>query len=507
MGEHLTIEQLLLASDGEAGVDAESHLIACAACRERLEEIREGVEDYVAYHRVTLRKTQPLPPRPWRDLNLPTAGQTVAPPRTPYHWIALAAAIVVTVIVLWPSRKPQALEPSELLARAQALERPPSSARRIVVRSANGTLVRPAVWIRTRRVGEDPLRLRFQHAGYSWDEPLSVRSYMAWRRSLARKNESVKQARNPKTSEAVYVVTTETDSNSLRVATLSLREQDLQPVSGTFRFSDDDVVEMEEGPPEPAVQPDAKGSTAAPPVAEREPVTTQPAMKELQVLAALHSVGADLGEPIQMEHENDMVVLSATGISNSRRDQIGKALAGLDFVVQRFESVRPAPPAAALRTEASAENQNAPVRVLVEQHLEGSKSFEEFVNNALDASDALSSRAHALGALAGRFPDQVESGLPAQGRQLLHSLRLDHVRSSATQIQRLTGLLLNGFRIEVPDPVVSPGSWQSHAAAFRDSVRAFDTLLTGVLTGARKAETDSLRDAFTRVRAEFEAMQ
>jgi hypothetical protein len=504
MAEHLTTEQLLLACDNEAGATAEAHLAGCQTCRERLEEIREGAEEYATYHRFALRTTQPAPPRPWRNLNLPRTVTPIAPPREPYRWMALAAAIIIAVVVIWPSKQTPPLEPSELLSRAGASEQTSSSARRIVIRSSKGTLVRPAVWI--RRVAEHPLQPRFQRAGYSWDEPLSVRSYVAWRRTLTRKHDSVRRASHPKTSEPIYVVTTETDSNPLKEATLSLREQDLRPVSGTLRFTDDEVVEMEEGSPEPTAKPEAPSSAAAPSVVEPKPGGPIPAMQQLHVLAALHSVGADLGEPIQMEQENGMVVLSATGISNTRRDQIQKALAGLDFVVQRFEPRRSAPPAAALRTEASSQNQNAPVRVLVEQHLEGSITFEQFVNDALDASDALSSRAHALGALAARFPEPVEGSLPAEGRQLLDSIRRDHVRSATEQVQKLAGLLLNGFRIEGSAPAAPARPWQAHSTAFRDSVQEFDTLLTGTLTGARKAEIDPLREAFSRLKAEFEAL-
>jgi hypothetical protein len=504
MAEHLTTEQLLLACDKEAGAAAEAHLSGCQTCRERLDEIREGVEEYAAYHRSTLRTAQPRPPRPWLNLNLPRTLTPAAPPREPYRWMALAAAIIIAAIVIWPSKQTPPVEPSELLSRAEAAEHTSSNARRIVIRSSKGTLVRPAVWI--RRLAEHPLQPRFQRAGYSWDEPLSVRSYVAWRRTLTRKQDSVRRARNPKTSEPVYVVTTETDSNPLKEATLSLRERDLQPVSGTLRFNDDEVVEMEEGSPEPSAKPEAAPAPVASSVVEPKPGSAIPAMQQLQVLAALHSVGADLGEPIQMEQENGMVVLSATGISSTRRDQIQKALTGLDFVVQRFEPRRSAPPPSALRTEASSQNQNAPVRVLVEQHLEGSITFEQFVNDALDASDSLSSRAHALGALAARFPEAVENSLPVQGRQLLDSIRRDHIRSATEQIQKLAGLLLNGFRIEGTASNASSRQWQGHATAFRDAVQSFDTLLTGTLTGARKAETDPLREAFSRLKAEFEAL-
>lgn len=489
MAEHLTTEQLLLACDHEAGEEAESHLSGCEECRLRLAEIRDGVEDYAAYHRSALRQSMPPPPRVWRDLPVRR------PARAPYYWMALAAALVIGVVALWTSRQTApVLEPTALLSKAEALERPSSDARTILVRSSRGKLIRPAVWVHTSR---HPLQARFERAGYNWDEPLSVRSYVAWRRTLTRKQDTVTHARNN------YVVTTSTDANPVRVATLTLREQDLRPVACTLRFDDNEVVEMEEGGapvvPSPAVAP-------SPIVAPTVTTSVQPAMLELEVLVALHSVGADLGEPIQMEHDNGKIVLSATGISSTRREQIQRALAGLDFVVPKFDSPRSSPPSTALRTESSTQNQNVALRALVEQHLQGGMGFEQFVNDSLDASDALSSRAHALAALAARFSEQTELGLPVPGRQLLESLRRDHIQKSTEQVQRLAGLLLNGFGIEGAAANPASGTWQIDAVRFRDSVQSFDTLLTGVLTGSRKAEVAPLRDAFLRMKAEFEAL-
>jgi len=494
MAEHLTIEQLLLASDGEAGAEAESHLSSCEECRGRLEEIRQSVDDYAAYHRTTLRRKLPPPPKPWREI-------TPRKPVRTYRWMAAAAAILIAVTAYFTARQTAPpLEATELLSRAEIAEQPSSSVRTIVVRSSKGTLVRPAVWVRTRRSADQQMQARFQRAGYSWDEPLSVRSYVAWRRTLSRKQESVRRAYNPKTSEPVYVVTTETDANPLRSATLALREQDMQPLTCTLRFDDDEVVEVEEGA---AVVP-GKPESPVPPSIASAPVT-DPAMLELQVLSALHSVGADLGEPIQMQHENGTIILAATGISNARREQIQRALAGLQFVVPRFDAPRSAPPSTALRTEASSQNQNTALRALVEQHLEGSISFDQFVSDALDASDALSSRAYALAALATRFPPNIESGLPAPGRQLLESIRRDHLRASADHLQRLAGLLSSGFGIDgsaAPQPL---RDWHSHATAFRDSVQAFDRLLTAMLTGSQKPEAALLRDSYLRLRGDFEA--
>lgn len=501
MADHLTIEELLLASGGEAGTGAESHLAACAECRARLGEMRQGIDEYTSYHHSTLRMTMPPPPRPWRELPAPVRAPHVMPSRRVYGWIAAAAAIVVAVFLLRPSRQATGIDGSQLLARAEAVEGTPARTRRIVLRGSHGTLVRPAVWIRTR--GDHPLRARFEQAGYSWDEPLSVRSYNAWRRKLSRKLESVRQARHPKTSEPVYVVTTETDANPLKMAALSLRERDLQPVSATLNFTDGEAVEMDEAPEEARAKPDGRPSTAAPslPGAPANTHAMSPAMQELQVLTALHGIGADLGEPVQLAHENEKLVLSGSGVSEARREEIQNAVAGLDFVIPRLESSRPKPPSTTRRTEASAASQTGPVRALVEQRLGTAMSFDDFVNDALDASDGVLSRTHALGALATRFPNEVEKDLPAQGRLLLETLRSDHLGAASEHLKRLAKLLTTGFGID-GNATSATRPWHEACVAFRDSTQAFDTILTGMLTGTRKADVDLLRQAFLRMKAE-----
>ena len=148
---------------------------------------------------------------------------------------------------------------------------------------------------------------------------------------------------------------------------------------------------------------------------------------------------------------------------------------------------------------------NPVVRRLVEQRMEG-RGFEEFVNEALDASDALLSRTHAIAALAARFPANVEQSLPASGRQQLDSLRRDHVIAAAEHVQRLSGLLSSGLDINSPPASIAFDMWQRRGTALRDRSREFDTLLTGMLTGARAYDAGSLQSAFAHLRSELETL-
>lgn len=503
MADHLTSEQLLLACDGDAGAAAESHLRTCTECRQQVEDMRGVIDDYSAYHHSAIRQSQPPPPQPWKNIGAP---ETPARQRWPMvlAWAAAAAAVFLAVLLTWPIGRPPAA--SEILTRAEAAGLPASNARRILVRSSHGTLIRPAVYIRNRAEAAHPLEVRFQQAGYSWDEPLSVRSYSSWRRRLPRMKDYVRHARDPKTSEPIYVLTTEAEANSLKVATLSLREQDLKPVSAMLRFNDDQVVEMEEAAVESPVQPDTPVTTKAPAPADSVASAADPDLQELQVRTALHRLGADLGEPIQITREEGALVLSARGIGASRREQIQRAIIDLDFVVQRFEPSKSAPTAITRRSEAVQQNQNNEVRTLAEQHLQGGMSFEQLVNDALDSSDALLSRSHALAILSNRYTASAESGLSPEARQLLDNLRLDHVRLATEQAQRLASLLANGFGIESATATAPRPNWQAEVAALLESTQAFDSALTATLTGARKPDREALRQAFGRVKTNIEAL-
>jgi hypothetical protein len=115
-------------------------------------------------------------------------------------------------------------------------------------------------------------------------------------------------------------------------ATLELRSQDLRAVAGTLQFRNHERVEISELPDAPMPKPEAAGvaAQAAPALMPSSmknqssalPRSTTTPGEELQVMAALHRVGADLGDPIEVIPSGDHILVTGMGITPERQQQI-----------------------------------------------------------------------------------------------------------------------------------------------------------------------------------------
>src|SRR5688500_14213386 len=68
---------------------------------------------------------------------------------------------------------------------------------------------------------------------------------------------------------------------------------------------------------------------------------------ELQVVAALHEIGADLGDPLEVKRSEGKVLVSGIGLPPSRQQEIQLALDSIPNVVLEFGAVPAAPDMAA----------------------------------------------------------------------------------------------------------------------------------------------------------------
>jgi hypothetical protein len=143
--------------------------------------------------------------------------------------------------------------------------------------------------------------------------------------------------------------------------------------------------------------------------------------EELQVVAALHQVGADLGDPVEIARQSGQILVSGTGIPPQHQKQIHQALDSMPGVVVRFSEPGGVP-----------SGPGAPSSEL-EERLGGRPQFERFSSQLLDGSDAVMSRAYALRRLAQQFPPDVERQLSAGDRRVLRDLGREHVAALAWQ--------------------------------------------------------------------------
>jgi len=465
---HPGADELMRLISGELTAAREAalreHIASCAPCAEALERVETAWAEYREYHERRLKPSIPTPPRPWADLEAPPAisrGERAR--RRLLPWTAAAAVLLVAIQAYEHFRRPAVVNAAEILRKATAIEERRPRAGRIRIRTSRRSLIRPAL-AGAQRGGPDAafeheLQARFAGAHYSWADPLGAGSFSRWRSQLAEKQDAVDEVTDGATSQSLYRIRTITKSGPLVQATLSLRVADLHPVESELRFRDETVRITELPDAEPSAPP-----VPAPPSVPRSepvPVTVGPS-DELHAIAALHDIGADLGEPIEVTRREREVVVTASGLTPEREQQLRESLAAVPGAVVQSED----PQTAGRRAPHQAAQARTPA--------------DELANQILEASDAALARAFALDALASRFPPAVEANLPAADRALLEGMRTEHRQALETAAGRLDALLKAAW----PETTAAPA--QAEAANGRqllEAARYLDQLLNRTFAG------------------------
>jgi hypothetical protein len=388
-----------------------------------------------------------------------------------------------------------------LLKKAMAVaDARPRPARRIRIRTASQQLTR--VIGAGQPASDTPAIERlFRSANYNWDDPLSARAFETWRDQLPAKRDevaAVEDAQSP--GRNMYRIQTTTDASELVSATLKLRMTDFEPLEGRFEFRNRDWVEMAELTDQPTLPAStvAEATGGMPRQPGMPPDRVEPSAEamnaagvaeELQVVAALHQVGADLGDPVEIARNSGQIVVSGTGIPPQHQKQIHEALDSMPGVVVRFQepgtgapSVEPDTPA--LRD--SAGSAPPPFQARLEERLGGRPQFERFSSQLLDGSEAAMARAYALGRLAQQFPPDVERQLSIEDRHTLRNLWRDHLVAFAKesgQIEAsLTPLLRSlGGTVAPLDVRSEPAAWQPASEELLSAARRVETVLAVLL--------------------------
>jgi hypothetical protein len=186
--------------------------------------------------------------------------------------------------------------------------------------------------------------------------------------------------------------------------------------------------------PQPATQAHRYGNPD-------NPVPASKGNAEVKVVAALHKLGADLGEPIEFVRDaQGRIVVTATALGSARRAQVQQALSSIDGVELKFEEGRPARnPARAL---ALVEGGRLPWQTELEQILGTRASVENFGNTVLDLSDSIVARAHALKNLDERFAAaQLDPAERAQVDQITAEHRAEMAKSAVDLKKRMVPIL------------------------------------------------------------------
>jgi hypothetical protein len=205
--------------------------------------------------------------------------------------------------------------------------------------------------------------------------------------------------------------------------------------------------------------------------------------QKLEVFSALHRIGADLGEPIEIRQSGDHLLVIGTGLTTTRQEQLRSALSQIPSVELRFDDAKANPRSSNTPADRNSAT-TAPIQSRLQAQLGGRESAEDFTNRALDASDMMMAHLHALRALARAFPADIERGLASGDQDVLRSLRNDHSMALSQRVADLQRILKpvipQGPAATVPE---SASNWQTSAEAMFVAAQQFDDSLNASLAG------------------------
>ena len=233
------------------------------------------------------------------------------------------------------------------------------------------------------------------------------------------------------------------------------------------------------------------------------------AADELRVFVALHLVGADLGEPVQVTRSEGRIHVVGMGIDPSRQSRILAALSAIPNLDIRFnEPASGATLAADFNPAGSPGASASGFQDQILRQLGSRAAFETFSNQILERSEGAMARAHALRRLSQRFPVEVEQGLSAQERQMLLDLRRQHLSmldQEFAEIRRAAQSALPNAAIPAA-PQSRPSSWQAGTEELFQSARQMERSLA-VSLGASSGDitADRLFTTFAQLKGSIEA--
>lgn len=214
---------------------------------------------------------------------------------------------------------------------------------------------------------------------------------------------------------------------------------------------------------------------------------------ELKVLSVLHEIGADLGDPVEVQLSEGRVMVGGVGIAAQRQRQIHELLDSRPNVVVQFSEPAPLPSAPETAAQ-SAAGTTAPPKAPagLEEQLGGHAEFAAFSSQVLVWNDKAMAHAYALRKLAQRFPAAVEAGLNPEDRQLLRDMAREHTAAMTAQwanIRRVLIPVLISLGGSAPEGQGAPSATQWQPAAedlFRASRR--EEVLLSILLGVAPGE-------------------
>jgi anti-sigma factor RsiW len=554
MNNHLAPQKMLGYIDGELSKSetrqVEEHLHSCWTCLTEVERLKDDIALILDAHKEQFEPALPPPPKPWASFetllarNLPEHRESswtrmnifirslVSPAR-----ILVSSVVVAGLMILaYSFFRARTVSAKEVLQRVQMADTRRATIRkdqvireRVHVRkTAHGQIQPQSASVDTWKsatatywnVNDDDsaaadLKEQYQAHGIAMSLPLSAASIDSWWKAAGGTPTVSQQGSDMDVSFAGTgngaQGTVERVSLLVQPATWQVKQMTLEFPDESFEVTEDDysVMPTSDVPAdmlahlEPAALPPVLAPTVVPPVSGAAASAIHLPMvnldkAELNVFATLHSLKADLGEPVSVTRSGQAVQVGVWQLPPERQSELRAALADQPGVQVELSAPR-VPLKSSVMTQAAVPTSvstGAPIHIDVEsggddqrllKFFGSSAREQDYTNEALATSTAILSHLYALRNLQGRFPLDKDLSLTPDDRAQLYTLVQDHATAISTSldalVRQLTPLDAN-FSVIPCTSSVAPLSvnWQGGSMEALETARAVDHLLRALLT-------------------------
>ncbi len=554
MNNHLTPQKMLAYIDGELSKAetrrAEEHLHSCWTCLTEVERLKDDIALILDAQKEQLEPDLPPPPKPWVSFEILLARSLPEQPESswartsifirslvsPARVLASSLVIAGLIVLTYSFFRSRTVSAKEVLRQVQIAD-----TRRTTI--SKDQVIRERVRVRRITHGENQqqlasvdtwksptatywyvkdsdsvaadLKAQYRAHGIPVNLPLSAASVDSWGKAVGGTPTVSQQGPDMDVS---FAGTSNGAEGSIERVSLLVQPETWQVKQMTLKFPDESfevteddysVMPTSEVPAnllaylEPEAPPPVLSRPVAPAVsgvavsAIHLPMVNLDKV-ELNVFATLHSLKADLGEPVSVTRSGQAVQVWIWQLTPDRQSELRVALA--DQLGVQVELTAPRLPFTngvnARATVPTPVLDSTPLHIDVESGGDDQRLLkffgspereQDFTNEALAISTAILSHLYALRNLQGQFPPDKDMSLAVDDRAQLHVLVQDHATAVSTNLDALVRQLEPleaNFGVTPCRSSVAPVAvnWQGGSLEALETAKVVDHLLRALLT-------------------------
>jgi len=516
---HPTESDLLLLADGELhsrrSEAVRRHLEECWSCRAKFDHLQSTITAFVDYRENFLYPAIPPPPLPPRSLdsrlselekglsNSWTARLRADFRRVPLARVLASGVVMAACVALFlRTGRQEVVSANDVVRRSLVAERVHKPVRQRVRIRRGSVAVTRDLW----RDGDSralpvssparPTDLDRQidamltRVGWDAGDPLSARNFAEWRGSIRQQQEFVEQ------QPGYLSVRTVSADDDIAEARITVREQDYRAVEQRLNLRNNDEIEIREldyelgampprlePPPATASVPPVPAAISLPESAPAQPPSPpDPGDAEVSVRYAFHSIGADLGDPIEVRRDRaGRLVVEAIGVDEQKLAAVREAVGDVPVVTTAEGGTSAESPAVDVSSLVPGKPLDA-IPVLDRQFITPEKRVE-FGNAIIKISRSVLSRAYALRNLAEIYSPPIIAKLTPESRKRILEMRDHHAEALRRDVPMLAASFYP-ILSDIGSPPAAAGSgWQETAKQLFLAVRDVDAMCNVLFAG------------------------